>query len=270
MKFFSLIIINIFLFLSSIYCQNDASYYYNKANASRDSKNFQDAITNCKKALELYPDSMQEQISLTYWNLTYCYYELGDFSNAKDACYAWINKGSFFLGDACFSLGTIYTARKEYYLAILSYSNAIQYSSDFAKSSSYTVVDCYDKISQCYKQVNNKYGWVPESEYWKVKIPSASWNYQKNGKTSCISSFSVRVENKLPITIKAVNIDLIIKDKKGTIVYKKNHTAWINDLNPTEIAQSEYFDLTNEVCLPTNYVDSEKFFWTSVITGVAY
>ena len=79
MKFFSLIIINIFLFFSSIYCQPDANYYYNNAIKSKNSYNYQDAITNFKKAIELYPEYSQEQISLTYWYLSSCYYSLNDY-----------------------------------------------------------------------------------------------------------------------------------------------------------------------------------------------
>ena len=270
MKFFSLIIINIFLFFSSIYCQPDANYYYNLATKSKNSKNYQDAIINYKKAIELYPEYSQEQISLTYSDLQYCYHILNDYTNAIYYCNSWIEKGGWYLGSAYYALGTNYYYYGDFSSAITAYSNAIQNSNSVINGSSLNVINIYSYIKTCYGKLNIKYGWIPESEYWRVNIKNATWTYTKKGKSSCISSFSVRVNSLLPISIKAVNIDLIIKDKKGSIVYKKNHTAWVNDLNTNEVVQSDAFDLANEVCLPTNYVESEKFNWTSVITEVLY
>ncbi len=125
-------------------------------------------------------------------------------------------------------------------------------------------------IKECYKNLGNPHGWIPAREYYRISTTYATWQSENKGNTCCIKTFAIRIKNQLPISIQAVNLDLIIKDKKGTIVYKRNHTAWVNGLNTNEIAQSDYFDLNNEVCLPCSYVNGENFRWDCDVTGVAY
>jgi len=265
------VLIFLFFFNSiTMYSQYNWQYFIDQASVNQNSQKYLDAITNYNSALELLPDSLNEQISLTYWNLQYCYSSLKENSMAISACYSWINKGGWYLGNAYYCLGINYYNNGEYSKAIDAYSNAIQYSNSVIEGRPLNINDIYSYIKYNYQKLGYSYGSVPKALFWKVSIPHGYWEWQDKGKTCCINTFAVRVENRLPISIQFVNIDLIIKDKKGTIVYKRSHTAWVNGLNTNEVAQSDYFNLNNEVCLPCSYINSEKFSWSCDITGVAY
>lgn len=245
--------------------------YYNEAMDFQNKKEYSKAIEKYNDHLNYsLTDTMYEDISLTYWNLQYCYSQLKDYANAISACNNWINKGWYWKGNAYYNLAINYYSIGEYSSAIFSYGKTIQFSFDYKKGSSIKITDIYSYIKSCYSKIGNSYGWIPESEFYNISIPHGYWHSTNQGKNSNMYDFAVRIENRLPISIQAVNIDLIIKDKKGTIVYKKNHTAWVRDLGQNEVMQSEYFDLDNQVMLPTSYLNSEKFNWSCIITGVAY
>ncbi|GEM_PF-4135084 len=138
-----------FVFFSSytlLYCQSNADYYYNNAVTYMNAKNFQDAITNFNKALELYPDSLYEQISLTYWDLNFCYSNLKEYSKAISACYSWINKGGWYLGNAYHWLGYNFFSKGEFASAINAYGNAIQNLYSVKDGTSVNLTDVYRDI----------------------------------------------------------------------------------------------------------------------------
>lgn len=261
------------LFFSSstlLYSQPDADYYYNKALSYAQSERYYNAIDELKRALELYPDSQHDKISLTYWEMSTCYIRLKEFSEAISACNLWLDKGGIYTGNAYEILGISYFNKGEYSNSIDAFSKAIENSYWVEEDSPLDLKDIYRYIKESYNKLGNSYGWIPKSQFWKVDTPHGYWKWEDMGKICCINTFAVRVKNTLPITIHCVNIDLIIKDKKGTVVYRRNHTAWVNGLKTNEVIQSDYFNLTNEVCLPCSYLSSEKFSWTSEITGVGY
>lgn len=262
----------ILLLISSsfLYGQFSADDYFQKGIANYNSNNFQGAITNYNNALELYSDTLYEHISITSWHLVRCYLQLKEYSKGIPVCYSWIYKGGFYIDKAYEFLGLCYWGLEKNSEAIDAFSNAIQKSHSSNNEYQINIPDIYSNIKYNYQSLGNSYGWIPTSQFWKVNIPHGYWKLQDHGKTCCIQTFAFRVENKLPISIEGINIDLIIKDKKGTIVYKRNHTAWVNGLKTNEVAQSDYFDLNNEVCLPCSYLNSDKFSWTTDITGVAY
>lgn len=260
----------IFLFSNTSELWTEAKPYdiYQKALENMKSDNFEKAIEYLYEALQYYPNSSNEQISSIYWNLQACYFHLQNYTLAIQVCDKWIEKGGKFLGNAYYCLGLNYFYNNEFSKAIAAFSESLDKTLD-VEDNSYNIIDTYNFIKLSYEKLGENYGWIPESKLWMVKIPSATWQYENRGKLCCLTNFSVRVENHLPVTIIAVNLNLILKDSKGQIIYKRHHSAWVNGLNTSEIAYSDYFALNNEVCLQCNYLDGQLN-WTCEITGIAY
>jgi tetratricopeptide (TPR) repeat protein len=273
--------IRILIFLTSItivYCQNTADEFYESGLSYQNSKNYKEAIQNFHKALELFAGSDGEQYANTCWYLQLCYYQIGNYKKAIEIIKLWIESGntSFYFGNAYFNLGTIYENQMEYLLGIEAYTKVLCFINEdwnAIKNSENTRINSFRGIWNCSKNLGKEYAIINNKKLscysYYVKLTHDYWQYEQGSNLDCIYSWSTTVQNRSPITISHIEVELTIKDKKENIVYKKSHWIEIN-LNPDEVIQTGYFDLVNKVCLPKKYVEGGDLLYDSVVKSFAY